>query len=297
MLGAALAPLDKITRVALGIARGNSGERLAPRRADTELGRLAGAFDEMLTTQDAALDRSRLSEERMRRFLDDASHELRSPIAGIQATSETLLRDGDDAQRREWLAVTLVREARRAGRLVTDLLEITRAEGGQGLRRRVVDLHDLVRDAVERVLRIDSSDSLRLITHERCPAWIDAGRIEQVITSLLDNARRASPGGTIEVEVRRVGQGAELTVHDDGPGIPIEERQRIFERFVRLDTGRARDRGGSGLGLAIALGIAKTHGGNLTCGASRLGGAAVTLSIPHCSPAPQDISADAAQVA
>lgn len=156
LLGAALAPLDKITRVALGIARGNSGERLAPRRTDTELGRLAGAFDEMLTTQDAALDRSRLSEERMRRFLDDASHELRSPIAGIQASSETLLRDGDDAQRREWLAVTLVREARRAGRFVTDLLEITRAEGGQGLRRRVVDLHDLARDAVERVLRIDN---------------------------------------------------------------------------------------------------------------------------------------------
>ena len=91
-------------------------------------------------------------------------------------------------------------------------------------------------------------------------SWVDPIRVGQVITSLLDNARRASPGGTIEVEVRRVGPGAELTVHDDGPGVPIEEREHVFERFVRLDTGRARDLGGSGLGLAIALGIAKTDG-------------------------------------
>ncbi len=275
-LGRALQPLDDVRGVALGIARGRTGDRLRPRGTDTELDRLGVAFDEMLDAQDAALEQSRTAEARMRTFLADASHELRSPIAGIQATGETLLRDGEDRARRERLAVTVVRESRRAGRLVSDLLAATRAES-VALRRAPVELDALVRDVVGRRPAVgpgrrtsvdpQSSDGSR----HRVQA--DADRLEQVLTILLDNAERAA------AEVRVSVGPTSVTVDDDGPGISADDRERVFERFVRLDAARDRRDGGSGLGLAIARGIATAHGGTLTCAASPLGGARFRLDL------------------
>lgn len=280
VLGVALSPLDAMTSLALRIARGRSGDRLGPTRTDTELGRLAGAFDEMLDAQDAALAASQRPERRTRRFLADASHELRSPITGIQATGETLLRDGADQHERERLVVALVREARRAGRLVGDLLDTTRAEDGLDLHRTAVDLSGLARDAVDREGRVDGTTTFTLDADAACEVWADADRSAQVVAALLDNARRASAGGTVVLEVRALSDAGRLTVHDDGPGVPAEQREHIFERFVRLDGGRARGQGGSGLGLAIARAIARAHDGTLDCAASPLGGAAFTLRLP-----------------
>lgn len=287
LLGVALRPLDRMTAVALGIARGRTGERLAPDREDTELGRAATAFDEMLDAQERALAEARASEETMRRFLSDASHELRTPLAGLQVTAETLLREQDASRsRREELTVQAVREARRAGRLVADLLDASRLTDGAPLRARRFDLADALRPALDRTRAL--APELRLECNGLAHLAVegDPDRLGQVLANLLENARHATRGsGHVRVELAREGGHGLVRVDDDGPGVPESEREQIFARFARLDEARARDRFGSGLGLAIARTIAEAHEGALGCEASPLGGARFTLTIP-LAPAP-----------
>ena len=283
LLGVALRPLDHMTAVALGIARGRTGERLAPERTDTELGRAAVAFDEMLDSLERALAEARGSEEAMRRFLSDASHELRTPLAGLQVTAETLLRE-DEAprERREDLTVQAVREARRAGRLVADLLDASRLGDGLPLRTRRVDLAEALRPALERARALAPELRLERAGPSRLEVEGDPDRLGQVIANLLENARHATRGtGRVRVELFSDDGTGQVCVDDDGPGVPEEHQERIFERFARLDEARARDRFGSGLGLAIARAIAEAHGGTLRCGASPLGGARFTLTVPR----------------
>jgi signal transduction histidine kinase len=213
----------------------------------------------------------------MRRFLADASHELRNPVAGIQATGETLLRDGEDRGRREALTVTLVRESRRASRLVGDLLSAARAESERGLERRPLDLARVVREAAQRDAPLGHARPLELDAPEPVVVQADPDRVAQIVGALVDNARRAAPGGRVRLTVARAGAGAVLEVHDDGPGVPEADRERFFGRFVQVGP---RDRRGSGLGLTIARALAEAHGGGLTCGASPLGGALLRLWLP-----------------
>ncbi len=281
LVGAALRPLDAMTGVALRIARGRTGERLRPTRTDTEIGRTAAAFDEMLDSLETALLCSRASEERMREFVADASHELRTPVAGVQATAETLLRDGGDRASREALAVQIVREARRASRLVGDLLETARLARGLELDREDIDLVALVRAEVERLSRLAPGLELHVDAPARCRVPGDRERIGQVVANLLENARHATQGhGRVDVLVGYADARAVVEVSDAGPGVPSGDRERIFERFIRLDGARARDRFGSGLGLAIARGLAEAHGGSLRCEPPRGGGARFVLRLP-----------------
>lgn len=155
----ALRPLETMTGLARDIAAGDRGRRLRPARTDTELGRTAQAFDAMLDALEAAqvraetaADDARRSEATTRRFLSDAAHELRTPITGVQSLAETLVRHPDTAlERRERIATTLVRETRRAGALVADMLELARIEGGMPLERRRVDLTALATTEGERL--------------------------------------------------------------------------------------------------------------------------------------------------
>ncbi|TWF76276.1 signal transduction histidine kinase [Pseudonocardia hierapolitana] len=258
----ALAPLDAMTAVARSITGGDRGRRLAPARTDTELGRTAAAFDAMLDELEGAEAAARASEARTRRFVADAAHELRTPIAGVQAVAEAALAPDMAPEDRERLHLLMLRESRRAGRLVDDLLVLARLDAGLELRREPVDLLELARTEAERA-QLVAPDQRVEVRGEPVTVTGDASRLAQVLGNLLDNARRHAGPGVVTVTVSG-GDRATLLVTDDGPGVAPADRERIFDRLVRLDEARGED-GGAGLGLAIARGIARVHGGDLRC--------------------------------
>ncbi|MCX4096013.1 sensor histidine kinase [Nocardia sp. alder85J] len=265
----ALAPLDSMTRLAREIARGERGRRLTPDRADTELGRTAAAFDEMLDALEGAEARARASEQHLRSFLADAAHELRTPVAGIRAIAEAVLHQppGADPEDQQRLHLLLAREAQRAGRLVEDLLDMARIDAGLHLHRTPVDLYDLAATHVDRTRMLHPGIDFQL-TGPHLVATVDPDRIGQILTNLLGNACQAltpEPPAAVTVALTATPTTAEITVADNGPGIPTADRDRIFDRLVRLDPARDRRPQGSGLGLAIARGIARAHDGDLTC--------------------------------
>jgi two-component system OmpR family sensor kinase len=258
----ALAPLDSMTALARSIAAGGRGGRLQPDRTDTELGRTAGAFDEMLDALEGAEATSRQSEERMRQFLADAAHELRTPVAGVQSAAEALLQlePGAPPERREQLELLLIRESRRAGALIGDLLDLARLDAGIELRRRPARLLELARAQAER-LEVVAPELTVQVIGPNVEAYVDPDRVTQILTNLVDNARRATGGsGIVRILVSASPAGAEIVVEDDGPGVPPEDRERIFNRLVH-----GRDDTGAGLGLPIARGFAQAHGGELVC--------------------------------
>jgi two-component system, OmpR family, sensor kinase len=297
----ALAPLDDMAGVARAIARGDRGRRLAPTRTDTELGRAAGAFDEMVDALEGAERAARASEGRTRRFVADAAHELRTPIAGVQAAAEAVLQttpagagaavSGASAasavaeqEERDRLHLLLVREARRAARLVEDLLSLARIDAGLELHRVPVDVMTLATAEAERT-RLLAPGLDVVVRGEPVTALADPHRVAQVLANLLDNARRhTQDGGTVTVTVRAAGHWAEVSVADTGPGVPPADRERIFDRLVRLDASRSVHSGGAGLGLAIARGIARAHGGDLRCLDAR--GGLFVLVLPTAEHAP-----------
>ncbi|WP_232519695.1 sensor histidine kinase [Actinosynnema pretiosum] len=267
----ALAPLDAMTTLARSIAAGRRGHRLNPSRVENELGRTAAAFDDMLDSLEG-------SEQRTKRFVADAAHELRTPIAGVQAVAEALVQSSS-AEEREQFNLLLVREARRAGRLVDDLLQLARIDAGLELQVGPVDLLGLAEAEVARS-RLLVPDLDVEAEGERVVVVADAERLAQVLVNLVDNARQATgPEGVVRLRVWRAGDRAWLTVSDNGPGVPLLERERIFDRLVRLDESRDRRRGGSGLGLSIARGVVRAHGGELTCLAPQMGRPGATFRV------------------
>jgi two-component system OmpR family sensor kinase len=273
-----LSPLDDMTRVARSITSGDRGRRLRPDRPRTDIGRTASAFDEMLDEVEGAERSALQAEQRLRDFLSDAAHELRTPVTGMQAAAESLLRNRTSRDDRERLAVQVVREARHAARLVDDMLLMSRVDQGLDLVREPLDLTAAARDAASR----PTSTGGTAVTVTGDAAWVsaDADRVAQVLGNLLANACRVADEVRVDVRVR--GDLAVLEVVDDGPGVPAADRERIFERLVRLDQGRDRHAGGVGLGLPVARGIAEAHGGRLTCEESPVG-ARFRLTLPATS--------------
>ena len=253
----ALRPLGQVVETARRIRAGRTGERLSPRRIDTELGRMAVAFDEMLDALEAALDEARSSEDETRRFLAEAAHQLRTPITGIQASVESLAYTRTREEREQLLA-NVGREASRAGRRVAGLLRMARLDHGDRPARRSCDLVSLCRTEVERVRllapRVEVSFRASL---DPWPMEVDADAMREALGNLLDNASRYA-ASRIDVSLEAKSGAAELVVADDGPGLPQGAAERAFEPFVALDT-----HGGSGLGLAIARAIARAHGGDV----------------------------------
>ncbi len=278
----ALRPLDSMAALAKTISQGNRGSRLAPTRTDTEIGQTAQAFDEMLDELEGAEARAQQAEERTRAFLADAAHELRTPIAGVQAAAETLLHHDDqlDHEERQHLQVLLVREAERAGALISNLLTAARLDAGIDLDLAPVSLRTLVHSEIDRV-RLVHPEATVTMSGPEVVARADAAKVSSILRNVIDNAMRAAgPQGQVHVVVREHDQFAIAEIWDSGPGVPPSERERIFERLVRLDHGRANDAGGSGLGLAIARGFARAHGGDLTCEDPRGIGAMFRLALP-----------------
>ncbi len=278
----ALRPLDSMAALAKTVSQGNRGARLAPTRTDTEIGQTAQAFDEMLDELEGAEARAQQAEERTRAFLADAAHELRTPIAGVQAAAETLLHHDDqlDHAERQHLQALLVREAERAGALISDLLAAARLDAGIDLDLAPVSLRTLAHTEIDRV-RLLHPEATVTMSGPEVVARADAAKVNSILRNVIDNAMRAvGPQGKVHVVIREQDHFAIAEVWDTGPGVPPSERERIFERLVRLDHDRAKDTGGSGLGLAIARGYARAHGGDLTCEDPRGVGAMFRLLLP-----------------
>jgi len=270
----ALRPLTQVAETASRIAGGDRMQRLRPTRADTELGRMAAAFDRMVDALEAAVDRAQEHDAATRRFLADASHELRTPIAALQASAETLLREQPKRPHRDRLEAAVARDAARLGRLVDDLLGLARLEARTAFAS--VDLGMVIRSAAADARRAVPETEIALDLDDDLTVAGDRDSLGRLLRNLLDNALAATrPGGHVAIDLRRRGGHADARVTDDGPGIPAAERDRVFERFVRLD----RTTPGSGLGLSIARRIAREHGGDLTCDPSPSGGS-FTLRLP-----------------
>ena len=270
----ALRPLSAVIETAMRIAHGDSKLRLEPSRTDTELGSLAQAFDQMVDALEKAIEEARASDAATRRFLADASHELRTPIAALQASVETLLREQPERPERDRLEAAVARESERLGRLVDDLLGLARLEAHP--TRTPVDLATIVRPLIEDAHARAPGAAITLSADNDTTVSGDPDALERVLRNLIDNALAAiQPTGVIEVRLQRCNGYVQARVADDGPGVPEHQRERIFERFVRLDTTKP----GHGLGLAIARRIAQQHDGDLTCDPTP-NGASFTLSLP-----------------
>ncbi|MCC8906569.1 HAMP domain-containing sensor histidine kinase [Curtobacterium sp. GD1] len=279
-----LRPLDEMTAAARSITAGDRGRRLRPSRTDTEIGRVALALDEMLDAVEGAEAQAVAAEERVRAFLSDAAHELRTPVAGVRAAADTLVRNGpDDPETNELLAVHVVRQADRAARLVDDMLTMARLDRGIALDRRRTDLVDWLHAEAERLrIRLPGVELRVEVPEHPVDADVDPDRLAQVLGNLVDNAARATGGtGTVRLRLNAGPEEARLRVEDDGPGIPAADRERVFDRLVRLEDARDTRSGGAGLGLPIARGIAVAHGGSLAHGADgELGGAVFVVRLP-----------------
>ncbi|MFI7483341.1 sensor histidine kinase [Kocuria sp. M1R5S2] len=253
LVGRSLAPVRRITEQVRGIGTVRLDERVDVPPSRDEIATLA-------TTMNGMLDRLQAADRAQRRFVADASHELRSPLTTLTTTIDVAASDASGAVWPE-VAPVLRSQARRMGRLVEDLLTLAKIDdAGLRLRTADTDLDEVVREEVAR-LRPASAHELRVHVD---PVRIrgDASRLQQVVRNLLSNAERHAVSW-IAVAVRAEGTEAVITVDDDGPGIPPQDRERVFERFVRLDDSRTRDTGGSGLGLAISREIVSAHGGTI----------------------------------
>jgi len=294
VVGRALAPVDAIRAEVDAISAAELHRRVPLPPTSDEIGRLA-------TTMNQMLDRLERARARERRFVADASHELRSPIAAIRQHAEVALNHPELA---DGLARTAHAESLRMQVLVDDLLLLAQAdEHTLPLRRRPVDLDDLVLDEARRLRalpavrsaarrtdtlavdtvasRLRSLDSLVVDSTGVSAARVngDAAALRRALHNLGDNAARHAQG-RVALALKECEGWAELLVDDDGPGVPVDDRVRVFERFVRLDDARTRTDGGSGLGLAIVAEIVAAHGGTAVVEDAPLGGARVTVRLP-----------------
>ncbi|GAA2224535.1 HAMP domain-containing sensor histidine kinase [Streptomyces amakusaensis] len=271
----ALAPVEGIRREMAAITASADLSRRVPEPGSRdEVARLARTTNETLAALEA-------SEERQRRFVADASHELRSPIASLRTQLEV------GAAHPELLDVPgAVEDTVRLQQLAADLLLLARLDAGErpGLAR--VDLSALVREETSQRTASGAAGDRVALTVETADAGLDVdgsrSQLARVLGNLLDNAQRHAEA-EVTASVRRDGRYVVLAVADDGEGVPEAERERIFERFVRLDDARSRDEGGAGLGLAIARDVAERHGGSLTVGRAATGGALFELRLPAAS--------------
>ncbi|HET8602466.1 MAG TPA: HAMP domain-containing sensor histidine kinase [Marmoricola sp.] len=269
LVGRALGPVEQIRRQVASLEATDLSRRVPVPVTYDEVQRLAETMNQMLARLEQA-------QQLQRRFVSDASHELRSPLATLSASLElTASRDDDDLHR------IMQAEVVRMRRLVDDLLLLTRADD-HGLRPVLedVDLDDVARRAVARLRAATDLQVVAAIAPVRVQG--DPGRLEQMLGNLLDNAAHAA-ASTVQVSLTATGGTALLVVEDDGPGIPPQDRARAFERFVRLDPGRSRDDGGSGLGLSIVREIARGHHITIVLGDAPLGGARFELRMA-CEP-------------
>ena len=282
-------PLAGIEATAGRIAAGELGSRVPGEGRRTEVGRLATALNVMLGRIEAAFAQRdaneaalRESETRLRRFVADASHELRTPIAAVSAYAELFGRgaDSNPADLRR-LMDGIHAETDRMSGLVQDLLLLARMDEGLPLERVPVELVGLAAEAVGAAKAVGPGWDVTLEAERPVEVVGEAARLRQVLDNLLGNVRAHTPSGTHAVV--RVGSAdgeAIVSVSDDGPGLTPDQAQHVFERFYRVDTSRSRASGGAGLGLSIVAAIAAAHGGTVTARPAEPRGARFEVRLP-----------------
>ncbi len=278
-------------------SKGPAGEDLVLSLSVLPVGTGAGAQGVMVLALDVS-ERTRLEAElrqrhaqavdardRLRSVVEVVSHELRTPLTSVLGYAQ-LLRDRPEAaedQRRRW-AEYVVDKSRMMARLVGEVTDLARLGSDRfTLRRQATDLAGLVRRVADEVAAtLPQHQVVVTVVDGLQPAEVDAERMEQVVVNLLTNAGKFWPGGgEIEVAVEQDEAATQIEVMDRGPGVPAEERERIFEPFYRSETGANAGAGGTGLGLAISRGIVEGHGGTLTVAQRQGGGAVFTLRLPR----------------
>ena len=299
MVRSSLAPLERVARTAQRVAsqpleRGEVSIEDRVEKADldssAEVGQVGGALNTLLGHVESALGARQRSETQVRQFVADASHELRTPLASIRGYTELIRREGADADLPEEATYALERvhsESVRMTALVEDLLLLARLDAGRELRREEVDLVGLLVDTVADARAAGPEHDWQLdlavleppadATPEEAEDFLpepplvigDEARLRQVIVNLLANARVHTPAGShVTTTLAREGDTLIVRIHDDGPGIAPDVRDRLFERFARGDSSRERRTGSTGLGMSIALAIVQSHGGSIDVASS-----------------------------
>jgi two-component system, OmpR family, sensor kinase len=290
-----LRPLVEVEQTAAAIAEGQHDRRVPQRDPRTEVGRLSRALNGMLAQIQRALgaseqsaDQARTSEERMRRFITDASHELRTPLTTIRGFAE-LYRQGA-ARDIEMLMSRIESESRRMGVLVDDLLLLARLDAQRPLDQHRVDLLALATDAVHDAQSIAPNRhiAMEVLDGPGTPEVVgDEARLRQVLSNLVSNALQHTPENAgITVRVGTEDEDAVLEVIDEGPGMSPEDAHRVFERFYRADTSRARASGGTGLGLSIVDSLVHAHGGTVIVNTAPGKGCRFRVNVPRIAEVP-----------
>ncbi len=279
-----LRPLDKMVRTAEAIADGDLARRVHMPEGRNEIARLGASFDHMVNRLAAAL-------EAQRRFVADASHELRTPLTSLQGLSEMLLMGADrgDSGTVQRTVRGMHNELGRMGRLVNDMLTLSRVDSTAPTSFVTIDASRLLAEIAEQMAPVAEARGLRLDLRCYGPVFVQAepDRLKQVVLNLVDNALRYSPQGSavqMAVALDPATGLARIEVQDTGPGIAPEDLPHIFDRFYRGDLSRARATGNTGLGLAIARAIVETHGGAIEAHSSPGEGALFRVTLPEVSP-------------
>lgn len=272
-------PIKRMTKTAGAIAAGDLSQRVPAGRSGTEASELGDSLNTMMTTIEGAFAERAASEARLRRFVADASHELRTPVTTIRGYAELYRHGGlatidelDQAMRRT------EQESVRMASLVDDLLLLARLDEGRPLARATVDLGVLGVDAAADARAVAPDRVVTADVREGVTVQGDEDRLRQVIGNLVGNALVHTPDGTaVAVRVHNGDGRAVVEVHDDGPGMPPEVAARAFERFSRADASRSRNGGGAGLGLAIVQAIVQAHDGEVRLISAPGAGTTVTV--------------------
>jgi two-component system, OmpR family, sensor kinase len=279
--GAAMRPVARMSTTAQAIGGANDlSQRLEPPGSGDEVDQLAETFNAMLDRLDASF-------QAQRRFVADASHELRTPLTALRGNTEIMRRMVTSGTvDRESLIEGLGDmggEVDRMTRLVQDMLTLARADVGWKPEMTSVDMISIVQEAARTIAPLATRHKLALPQPEsgELAACGNADQLKQLVLILLDNAIKHTPDGTsVKLTVERAADSVTLTVEDDGPGIPEEHHNRIFERFYRPDSARTRSTGGTGLGLSIARWIAEAHSGSITLNSTPASGTRMIVTLP-----------------
>lgn len=279
----ALQPVTRMTRVARTLQEGDWHARVPVPQSQDELHLLAVTFNELLDHLEHLV-------MRQRRFLSDASHELRTPVAALRSMIDVALDQPRSGENDLTLLRDLEAQTERLGHLITDLLTLARGDEGQiHFERERVRLDQLVRDVTIALEPLAQERGILLEVQSQTPVFVlgDEARLMQVIMNVLDNALAyTGKGGQVTLQVETRGAEALIGIRDTGIGITAEHLPHIFERFYRVETARSRKTGGSGLGLAICQWIVSLHGGSISVQSQEGQGSLFTISLPLAKGSP-----------